>query len=127
MGLGSGARAQDACGLGSSLSSKPGEKGIRGKGREQEACLERLQGSRAGRAEQDLKRQMGRQTREARDIKRHGGAEAPGSQTMPEQNHLKGPDTGRQGPDGAAGRGKSPLELTVVGSTGALRAQTLRR
>lgn len=44
----------------------PGE----GKGREQEACLERLQGSRAGHAEQDLKRQMGRQTREAREYKK---------------------------------------------------------
>lgn len=58
MRLGSRARAQGACGLGSSLSS--GEKRNRGKGREQEACLERLQGSRAGHAEQDLKRQMGK-------------------------------------------------------------------
>lgn len=43
---------------------------------------------------------------------------------MLEQTDLKGPDTGRQGPEGAAGSGISPLEPTVVGSTGALRGST---
>lgn len=46
---------------------------------------------------------------------------------MPEHNDLKGPDTGRQGPEGAAGSGKSPLEPTLVGFTGALKGSNTEK
>lgn len=46
---------------------------------------------------------------------------------MPEHNDLKGSDTGRQGPEGAAGSGKSPLEPTLVGFTGALKGSNTEK